>query len=204
MQLYCDKCISCNDSSKYAVRDGMGDIKSYRCTNTTCPVWAMYQANTFINTSPVCAACDEPSKTTGRWDGAGCGGLTYSCRNENCPILLRHLTSSLSEQYSKETIYLHKKVKSLKKLRNIFIATSVTLAALCISLAIHTVQSPLNEDMPSPNITIRNYIASVNSDKYHLPTCRHVQNILDENRIYYSSEIDARRDGKTPCSVCLP
>lgn len=48
------------------------------------------------------------------------------------------------------------------------------------------------------------YVASVNSDKFHIPSCRHAANISDENQVYYSTRSDARSDGKSPCSVCDP
>lgn len=48
------------------------------------------------------------------------------------------------------------------------------------------------------------YVASVNSDIYHCPSCDYVENILEQNRTYYLSEADAVADGKHPCSVCNP
>ena len=48
------------------------------------------------------------------------------------------------------------------------------------------------------------YIASVNSEKFHRPSCRYVDDIYDENRIYYSRRGDALSDGKSPCSACDP
>lgn len=56
----------------------------------------------------------------------------------------------------------------------------------------------------SDTVDERNYVASVNSDKFHIPSCRHAANISDENRVYYSTRSDARSDGKSPCSVCDP
>ncbi len=56
----------------------------------------------------------------------------------------------------------------------------------------------------SDTVEERNYVASVNSDKFHIPSCRHAANISDENRVYYSTRSDARADGKSPCSVCDP
>lgn len=48
------------------------------------------------------------------------------------------------------------------------------------------------------------YIASSESDKYHRRSCEYVENILDENRVYYDTAADAERDGKTACSLCRP
>lgn len=48
------------------------------------------------------------------------------------------------------------------------------------------------------------YIASSESDKYHRRSCEYVENILDENRVYYDTAADAECDGKTACSLCRP
>lgn len=56
----------------------------------------------------------------------------------------------------------------------------------------------------SDTVKERNYVASVNSDKFHVPSCRYADNISDENRVYYDSRGDALSDGKSPCSSCSP
>lgn len=48
------------------------------------------------------------------------------------------------------------------------------------------------------------YIASAESDKYHRRSCEYVENILDENRVYYDTAADAENGGKTACSLCRP
>lgn len=48
------------------------------------------------------------------------------------------------------------------------------------------------------------YVSSVNSDKFHYPTCRHAQSIAEQNIVYYATAKDALADGKEPCSVCQP
>lgn len=48
------------------------------------------------------------------------------------------------------------------------------------------------------------YVASVNSDVIHRPSCDYVDSILEENRTYYLSKLRAIIDGKQPCSVCMP
>ena len=50
----------------------------------------------------------------------------------------------------------------------------------------------------------RNYVASANSDKYHLPSCDYAGNILEGNRVYYATAQAAVDAGKVPCSVCRP
>ena len=44
----------------------------------------------------------------------------------------------------------------------------------------------------------------MNSDKYHQLACDYVDNILEENMVYYKTPADAERDGKYACSVCRP
>lgn len=53
-------------------------------------------------------------------------------------------------------------------------------------------------------ISERNFVASVNSDKFHRPTCDYAENISPENRVYYATAQEAEDAGKTPCSVCRP
>lgn len=59
--------------------------------------------------------------------------------------------------------------------------------------------APTEEDEP-----IVVYAASSESDKYHLPSCHYVDQILPQNLIYFYSEASARRAGYSPCSVCSP
>lgn len=47
------------------------------------------------------------------------------------------------------------------------------------------------------------YVASKNSDKYHLTTCKWAGNIKSSNKITFSSENQARTRGYTPCRTCL-
>lgn len=48
------------------------------------------------------------------------------------------------------------------------------------------------------------YVASVNSDVIHRPSCDYVDSILEKNRVYYLSVLRAVIDGKRMCSVCMP
>jgi methylphosphotriester-DNA--protein-cysteine methyltransferase len=48
------------------------------------------------------------------------------------------------------------------------------------------------------------YVGSINSDVYHLPTCKYVEQINPENRIWFASEQEAIDKDYKPCSVCLP
>lgn len=48
------------------------------------------------------------------------------------------------------------------------------------------------------------FVGSLESDKYHYPTCRWAKKILPENAIWFSSSEDARAAGYVPCGVCKP
>lgn len=109
-------------------------------------------------------------------------------------------------------------VRKYKKQRNIAIMLCLICCFTALFFALKPVvgrtdQDEVNSSPEDTHIsfsewTIRraeqNYIASVNSDKYHLPSCDYVDNILEENRIYYATTRDAEDAGKTPCSVCRP
>ena len=47
-------------------------------------------------------------------------------------------------------------------------------------------------------------MGSVESDKYHYPTCRHAKKITDANEIWFTSAADAQSHGYIPCKVCDP
>lgn len=46
------------------------------------------------------------------------------------------------------------------------------------------------------------YIASANSDIYHRPECRYIQQIREENRMCYSETV-MKNLGMRPCKVCM-
>ena len=50
----------------------------------------------------------------------------------------------------------------------------------------------------------KQFVGSVNSNVYHYPSCRYVDQIKPENRIWFSSSQDARNHGYRPCQVCNP
>lgn len=47
------------------------------------------------------------------------------------------------------------------------------------------------------------YVASKNSDKYHLTTCKWAGNIKSSNKITFNSENQARSRGYSPCGTCI-
>ena len=48
------------------------------------------------------------------------------------------------------------------------------------------------------------YAASSESNKYHRLSCHYVDRIKSYNLVYYYTENEALKDGKSPCSVCNP
>lgn len=48
------------------------------------------------------------------------------------------------------------------------------------------------------------YVGSRNSDKYHLPSCRHAKNIDEENLLGWASREEAEAAGYSACKVCRP
>lgn len=49
-----------------------------------------------------------------------------------------------------------------------------------------------------------NYVASVNSEVFHVPTCRYVRRIHEDNMETFTSYEEAERYGHRPCKVCRP
>lgn len=47
------------------------------------------------------------------------------------------------------------------------------------------------------------YVGSIDSDKYHNPSCRWVKKILPENEIWFDSVEDAEAQGYSPCGTCM-
>ncbi len=48
------------------------------------------------------------------------------------------------------------------------------------------------------------YVASINSDKFHFPSCSSASQISDENKIYFTSREEAVAAGYSPCGRCNP
>lgn len=106
-----------------------------------------------------------------------------------------------------------------KKQRNIALVLCVVFFALALLFAFRPAQAAAELKETSAVPTSQNdaitftewtrrqnceYVASVNSDKYHRLACDYVDNILEENMVYYKTPADAERDGKYACSICRP
>jgi len=50
----------------------------------------------------------------------------------------------------------------------------------------------------------RTYVGSINSDKYHDPSCQWAGKIKPENEIWFSDKDEAEETGYVPCKVCKP
>lgn len=48
------------------------------------------------------------------------------------------------------------------------------------------------------------YVASANSNVFHRPGCRYVNQIKEKNKIYFNSRDEAINAGYHPCEVCNP
>ncbi len=48
------------------------------------------------------------------------------------------------------------------------------------------------------------YVGSINSNKYHYPSCRYAQSIKPENQIWFKDAAGAKAAGYVPCEVCKP
>lgn len=105
-------------------------------------------------------------------------------------------------------------VRALKKQRNLALILCVIffLMAMLFAFRPEDIQKQQTEEAglisaPPASVVEINYVASANSDKYHLPSCEYAKNILPENRIEINSKLDlaiAENKGYTPCSACRP
>ncbi len=76
------------------------------------------------------------------------------------------------------------------------------IASVCLSLlAVPYLASPNRPHQSSGPV---NYVASVNSEVYHLPSCRYVKRIHDENLETFTTAEEAERCGHRACKVCRP
>lgn len=66
--------------------------------------------------------------------------------------------------------------------------------------------APVETSTESPSQTDiqGTYVGSLDSDKYHSPSCQHAGRILEENEIWFTSGAEAQAAGYTPCGTCKP
>lgn len=64
--------------------------------------------------------------------------------------------------------------------------------------------SEASQDTSSSSSSKGIYVGSINSNKYHLPSCYWAQQINPSNEIWFTSKADAEAHGYVPCKVCKP
>lgn len=73
-------------------------------------------------------------------------------------------------------------------------------ASVGSDLATEASKNQSGSNIPPQNCA---FIGSKNSNKYHLPTCRYAKNINPENRVCFSSKIEAESRGYLPDKNCI-
>lgn len=76
--------------------------------------------------------------------------------------------------------------------------------ALLLSFSVLSGCADNSSQTATPLQSQHTYVGSINSDKYHKPSCRCAGNILPENEIWFDSKEDAEGAGYKPCKVCRP
>lgn len=67
------------------------------------------------------------------------------------------------------------------------------------------VPQKIPEDSPQAEQPVKkSFVGSIKSDRYHKPGCRHVKNILPDNKIWFDSVREAKSKGYAPCGACKP
>jgi len=61
---------------------------------------------------------------------------------------------------------------------------------------------PTVNQVNSEATTAKSFVASKNSTKYHLPWCSGAKRIKEENKVWFSSEAEAKATGRTPAANC--
>ncbi|MDP2918094.1 MAG: Ada metal-binding domain-containing protein [bacterium] len=59
------------------------------------------------------------------------------------------------------------------------------------------------QTLAEPQKQTGQFVASKNSNKYHLPTCRFAKKIKPENQVWFSSAAEAESRGYAPCGTCM-
>ena len=66
-----------------------------------------------------------------------------------------------------------------------------------------TTQSSTSSTVPAAAVQYK-YVGSVDSDKYHKPSCQWAAKIKPENEIWFTSKEEAAKAGYQPCKTCKP
>lgn len=84
----------------------------------------------------------------------------------------------------------------------VIVTTTETTSTLPDTPASKTPDSSVSTKPPVK--TSGTYMASLDSDKYHYPTCRFAQKIEPENVTWFDTAEEAEKYGYTSCGVCHP
>ena len=143
-------------------------------------------------------------------------GISGEVKNDFLDLFVGYAGDRRNEiENLEEKIRISEKESTAKKRkiavqRNIALGLCTVLLVAVLFLAPRPVPATVSDTTPAAGaqqetvVTEQNYVASVNSNKYHRLTCDYAQNILEENRVYYETAADAEDAGKQPCSVCSP
>lgn len=66
-----------------------------------------------------------------------------------------------------------------------------------------SVEKKTTQSLPEAQKQTGQFVASKNSNKYHLPTCRFAKKIKPENQVWFSSAAEAEARGYQPCGTCM-
>ena len=67
-----------------------------------------------------------------------------------------------------------------------------------------TVKGDTSNNATTPVKNEGKYVGSIDSNKYHYPTCRLAEKILKENQIWFDAVEEAEKLGYEPCGICNP
>ena len=84
----------------------------------------------------------------------------------------------------------------------ILIERNLLLSSLPDEIVQNVPNKNLTDSKKSQNNSPRSFVASKSGKKYYLPWCGGVSNIKEENKIWFSSEAEAKKSGYTPASNC--
>ncbi len=78
---------------------------------------------------------------------------------------------------------------------------TIAKLALAAMLAASIIQPAVGSASENPKAA---YVASVNREPFHKPTCRWAEKISDKNLQTFKTRDEAIKAGHRPCKVCKP
>ena len=91
------------------------------------------------------------------------------------------------------------------KFKFILICLVVTVVLVFTShLIIKTIYAQDGTKISRSEVAEYQYVASLNSEVFHKPTCRWVKKIYESNLIGFKTRDEAVKSGRRPCKVCKP